>query len=60
MAASFQLKDWAHVRTGDRVAVRMGAGWERGTLVRKYPHAAMVQLKARMVSCFDPRNVKKA
>lgn len=62
MADNFRLRlsDWAHVRIGDAVSVRMGAGWEKGTLLKKASHCVTVRLKARTVACFDPRNVKKA
>ena len=61
MTENFRLGDWAHVRVGQRVQVRMGAGWAKGTLLRKHAHACVTDIGAKKTTTtFDPRNIKPA
>lgn len=49
---------WSHIRNGERVALFMGAGWQKGVVQRKLGDSVLVQLPSRLVRCFDPRNVR--
>ena len=60
MTEQFKLSDWAHVRVGDKVKVRMGAGWAKGTLQRKLDRACVIDIGGgKSTTCHDPRNVKR-
>ena len=51
--------NWSHVQVGDAVKIFMGAGWTKGTLVRKLEKHVVVQIKDRLVCCYDDRNIKR-
>lgn len=47
------------LRRGQSVRVFMGAGWTRGTFVRRQGSAFLVDLPSRgTIAVYDPRNIK--
>jgi uncharacterized protein (DUF736 family) len=54
--------DFSHVLTGQRVKVRMGAGWSKGTVAKRGVQQRYMSIKLddakRSITVWDSRNIK--
>lgn len=52
--------DFSHVRTGNKVAVQMGAGFTNGVMVNRFKDHVLVQLTGtkRTIAVWDARNIR--
>jgi sRNA-binding protein len=54
------LTSFSAVRRGTAVKVFMGAGWEKGKVIRSQRDSCTVQLANRSATVYDLRNIKLA